>query len=218
MDITDSLPAAAVLQVFETYELLENILSHLPFFDLVHAQQVSKQWRDITMRSKVLRQNLFLDPQTCHGDQKFNLNVALRDFQDGGIQPQPQVLVSHPTLEDHLAPRDIEWQVYSHWSIRAPKIGDMLSWPDGQLRNMLLSRPAMSHVYVVFEPRPEREAWWEMSDCTGVRLGAVVNALKREVEKRHLSMDDLTKANNRTFLTIYCTQGLDEGYGGIATS
>jgi len=45
-------------QVWNVYELLERILSYLPFRDLTRAQRVAKQWRDVSICSANLREQL----------------------------------------------------------------------------------------------------------------------------------------------------------------
>lgn len=62
---SNTAPASAVAKVLSTYELTENILKQptLSTFDILRAQRVSKQWRDITIRSQELRQKLFLRPR-----------------------------------------------------------------------------------------------------------------------------------------------------------
>ncbi|KAK4900369.1 hypothetical protein LTR27_002594 [Elasticomyces elasticus] len=63
---------AATTAAFATVELLEQILSHLSFFDLLAARGVSSQWLDVILGSSVLRRNLFLESD-C-GDEGLVLN------------------------------------------------------------------------------------------------------------------------------------------------
>jgi hypothetical protein len=55
----DSLPLA-VLKVFDTVELLEGVLSHLPFKELFVLQRVSKQWGTTIAASPQLQEKMFL--------------------------------------------------------------------------------------------------------------------------------------------------------------
>jgi len=54
----------ATSQVFETYELLELILLHLPLVDRLLAERVSKTFQSILKRSKKIRQALYREPIT----------------------------------------------------------------------------------------------------------------------------------------------------------
>ncbi|KAK5128297.1 hypothetical protein LTR85_002964 [Meristemomyces frigidus] len=53
---------AASTRVFDTYELLKNILLHLPFRDLLLAESVSKSFQSLIERSKKIRAALFRTP------------------------------------------------------------------------------------------------------------------------------------------------------------
>ncbi|KAK5721408.1 hypothetical protein LTR17_014619 [Elasticomyces elasticus] len=52
---------AATTAALGTTELLEQILSHLSFLDLLAARGVSAQWLDVIVGSPVLRRNMFLE-------------------------------------------------------------------------------------------------------------------------------------------------------------
>lgn len=47
--------------VFDTYELLEQILLHLPVTDLLLSQQVCKKWQQVVHRSRGIRCALFIE-------------------------------------------------------------------------------------------------------------------------------------------------------------
>jgi len=53
---------AAAGRVLSTYELLENILLHLPLRQILLSQRISKSFRDLVQRSPNLRRVLFLKP------------------------------------------------------------------------------------------------------------------------------------------------------------
>lgn len=57
----------AASQVLNTYELLESILSCLLFRDLTRAQRVAKQWRNVSIRSADLREQLDMFTATTSG-------------------------------------------------------------------------------------------------------------------------------------------------------
>ena len=52
--------SASANQVFDTYELLENILLHLAIRDLLLSRRVSQQWQSLIKQSSRLQQALFL--------------------------------------------------------------------------------------------------------------------------------------------------------------
>ncbi|EMC92607.1 hypothetical protein BAUCODRAFT_255288 [Baudoinia panamericana UAMH 10762] len=52
---------AACDKVLQTYELLENILLHLPLYDILHSQAVCTEWRAVTGRSRTIRRVLRFD-------------------------------------------------------------------------------------------------------------------------------------------------------------
>ena len=61
----------AAASVFDTYELLEWTLLHLPLFDILLAQRVCKNWNSIINRSLNIQQVLFMRPSSettvaCH--------------------------------------------------------------------------------------------------------------------------------------------------------
>lgn len=51
---------ARIEKVLATYELVENILLHLPMHNIFTCQRVSRQWRSIIERSIPLREKMFL--------------------------------------------------------------------------------------------------------------------------------------------------------------
>ncbi|USW53060.1 Putative F-box domain-containing protein [Septoria linicola] len=53
-------------RVFKTYELLENILLHLPLRTLLLSQRVNKSFQDVICRSQKIKQALFLEPCSPH--------------------------------------------------------------------------------------------------------------------------------------------------------
>lgn len=63
---------SAVAEVFDTYELLESILLHLPWHRLVAAERVCKPWRDLVQKSSRASKALFRvasgsEPQVNYG-------------------------------------------------------------------------------------------------------------------------------------------------------
>src|SRR5207253_420563 len=73
MQTITSIAAAPVLEI---PELLEAILFRLPIRDLLLAQRVSRQWRDIISNSLSLQQALFFRPATASPVYQFNELLA----------------------------------------------------------------------------------------------------------------------------------------------
>ena len=55
---------AASAKVFDTYELLEDILLHVPLRQLLLVQRVSKTFRQLAQNSLKIQKALFLTPAT----------------------------------------------------------------------------------------------------------------------------------------------------------
>ncbi|KAK3638693.1 hypothetical protein LTR56_006700 [Elasticomyces elasticus] len=65
--------------VLLTTELLEHILNQLPMKDLLLAQRVSPEWRDVICQSPLLQQQLFFLPRR----EEFVWNLTLPDAETG---------------------------------------------------------------------------------------------------------------------------------------
>ncbi|KAL2843909.1 hypothetical protein BJY01DRAFT_264108 [Aspergillus pseudoustus] len=69
-------------KVLSLRELLECILANLPERDLLLAQRVSQQWRDIIINSPLLQKQLFFQPTSIRPffeeDQRVNLNPLIK--------------------------------------------------------------------------------------------------------------------------------------------
>ena len=55
-------PESASERVGRIVELVENVLQHLPYRDILSAQYVCHQWKDIINTSKIVRAQIFLAP------------------------------------------------------------------------------------------------------------------------------------------------------------
>ena len=67
----DNSTQSAVPQVFDTIELLEWILSHLPLKDVLRAQRVSTTWQETIARSPLIQKGLFMTPATRPSQYSF---------------------------------------------------------------------------------------------------------------------------------------------------
>jgi len=57
--------AGSVKQTFDTFELLENVLLHLPLQDLIRMQPLCHAVKSVTTEPPALRKKLFLRPDPC---------------------------------------------------------------------------------------------------------------------------------------------------------
>lgn len=62
----------AATSVLDNYELLENILLHLPVLDLLLAERVSKTFQGLIAQSEEIRQALFLVPTSTSASVAFS--------------------------------------------------------------------------------------------------------------------------------------------------
>ena len=91
---------AAATAVFDTYELLENIISRLPPFDITRALRVAKAWYNVIKDSAVLCSARILIPR-----QKLQPHVATHTntptytygvgFHDGNAKANPNITSSY---------------------------------------------------------------------------------------------------------------------------
>ncbi|KAK5680409.1 hypothetical protein LTS10_007337 [Elasticomyces elasticus] len=103
--------------VFQTTELLENILYFLPLKGLVVAQMVCSKWRDVITQGKDFKQALFLEPITpkaawmwtmqygyCHTLERLDIVPALTsaiNFEDGiALQASLHPLLKFTEIRD----------------------------------------------------------------------------------------------------------------------
>jgi len=63
---------AARKAVFNTSELLENIISFLPHVDILKTQRLSRQWKNAVDSSPSLQTKLWLKPQQLKAIQPIN--------------------------------------------------------------------------------------------------------------------------------------------------
>lgn len=87
---------AASVQVFGTYELLEDVLLHLPLFDLLLAERVSKEFQSIIKRSQKIGQVLFRDPiiantTMVYRARRFSNNLLNSWYTTDGMRHHPIV-------------------------------------------------------------------------------------------------------------------------------
>ncbi|EME78809.1 uncharacterized protein MYCFIDRAFT_83838 [Pseudocercospora fijiensis CIRAD86] len=103
-------PKATFHQVIDTFELLENVLSHLPPQDLLHAQEVCFKIKSTVKQSLKLRQKLFLEPDYSYKSlwqvntkrlKRYNSPIEHVERESKDFVPPytgPETLFLRPTL------------------------------------------------------------------------------------------------------------------------
>lgn len=142
--------------IFTTYELVENILSHLSFKDLTRVQRVSKKWYDVTIRSPTLRRQL----------------SAFSEAKVHSIAP----VVVHPLIASPYYGPDC-----FHTPYPMARVRKLLKLQKGQWENMFMCVPALTMVRIN-GPKGRRTDPLVIEDRSGVRLGAYVAGVREWVE------------------------------------
>ena len=148
--------------VFATYELLEEILLYLPTEDLVFAQHVSKQWLAVTIRSKRLRQLLFLEPGP--GETGLLLPPTSESYRR---------VTLHPALVHEFG--TWQWGSTWEWKLNHTDVVSMLSWNSGQWEAMFITQPITKTLYL-------NHGAVAMRNSTGLRLGTMVRAIRKMLD------------------------------------
>jgi hypothetical protein len=100
-----STTTTATQAVLATAELLELILLNLPIKDILFAQKVCKQWKQLIDSSPLLQQALFLKPAPASSaaiDSK-TLNLKFITAQGQKINRSPSTPASPPPAVVHTA-------------------------------------------------------------------------------------------------------------------
>ncbi|KAK3635333.1 hypothetical protein LTR56_014758 [Elasticomyces elasticus] len=171
---------AATTAALGTTELLEQILSHVSFFDLLAARGVSTHWLDVIVGSPLLRWNLFLEAD-C-GSEGLVLNK-------GGLEESG---AGDPADMFRIAPRyhkPLSGALMSILPILKSRVVRRSSYKVGADRLLMCKRTfSMGKTGVIFDIQMAelggRRNLWEdvyltMPPCVAVVIGVVVG--KREV-------------------------------------
>lgn len=157
----------AAQKVIATYELLENILIHLPMVDVLLDQRVSRSWQSIIERSVGLQEKLFFkirpsEASSCYPPRSVEVNELLLGFL--GVE---EIMIWR--LPDKLfhEPNDI----YRPFETSARPHVDLSRLVDrqGSWRKMLLVQPqcdAVVELYTVLCLRCQMHC---RSSCVGSR-------------------------------------------------
>lgn len=182
-----TMPPAATKKALGINELLENVLFYLPMKDLIHAQKVCQQWRNVVQKSKALRQHLYLEPQpvTTHPEACSCPDKAtwttVNSFMPMGKHAIDRL--PHPFLQDLYEPRSHGEDYSSLWFERED-IVRILSWPSGTWEDMLVLQPPPKRVLLRTPSLTKDIAFIGIIEMieepTGVRLGQIVRAMRAQ--------------------------------------
>lgn len=161
-------------------KLLENILSHLPMKDLIHAQSVCKQWRAVIDGSKVLGQHLFLE------NKAVDLKPLRRCTSMACLGSDHHMVYHFPEQDLHpLLPRSgyISPSSRINFSMEYDDVMCMRSWrsswPSGQWKDMFAVQPPATSATIEVLSLGDKEQV-EITNPAGIRLGDIVGAFHDE--------------------------------------
>lgn len=155
-------------RVLANYELVEHILSYLDFLDLIHAYQVSKQWRSIAIRSQLLRHHLYLElrshdstPRQWRSDRS---SSGIARIIGRPLNANP-ILRYSPRFGFDAFPCEI--------SLRYNDVVRMLNWQSGIWEDMLMSIPPPRKVVIRIGGARWSGDYGTIENQAGIRLGEV---------------------------------------------
>ncbi|KAK5722136.1 hypothetical protein LTR17_014409 [Elasticomyces elasticus] len=195
--------------VFQTTELLENILYFLPLKGLAVAQMVCNKWRDVITQVEHFRQALFVEPAmpkaawkwtmlrgNCHTLERLGVVPPLASatrFEDG-ISLQASL---HPLLKFTEIRDDFDKLQSANGDIFT--FADDARWRNkpGSWRNMFITQPPALSVYgeLCSGDRGEGGEQWkcnyyDLYSPTGLTMGHLVDhGLMLEAEGRKVNWD-----------------------------
>lgn len=215
--------STAISRVLGNYELLENILGCLDFEDLMQAQQVSTDFYDVTNRSKMLRENLFLEG----GDGARPPNQDGHPFHPDFFSPFHEFPVEtvHPLLqpeelkarERYLKSAPVEW----HFSNDFERVQHLLRNRGQSWEKMHITQPPTVLVSIdvyqhMASDRGGSDVWYdrfEVRNTAGIRLGEVVDGiyakLNSERRKQAEEQEELYGLRGKAGLGMYMRSELD---------
>lgn len=171
-------PESASHKLLTTYELLENILSHLSTENLAQSQRVCRTWKDVIARSQLLRRHLFLEPDS-RKDRISTNNVGSQHSDSPPFEPHP-ILSREGSRDDHYSKSNSRW--YCELSLRV--VERMCQWTDKHWTNMLMTQPPLKKVTVLAWAGRDLKSIYEedFHDGKGVKMGVLVEATEKMTE------------------------------------
>lgn len=186
--------STAVSAVFNTVELLENILVYLPTTTLARSRGTCRRFSDVVGDSILLQPKLFLKPESTKlylqwtpqiGTKMYEPIVLSSSQLDAAGTAQHSMLTYpiaklHPGLDDGKL-----WDARTTLSVSVD-LRKMLSWPPGgQWREMLITQPPARSIVIRYASsntqvcRGIAYIKTTLTDEGGIRLGAILPALRR---------------------------------------
>lgn len=163
---------SAVTKVFESYELLEDILLRLPIQDLTQAQRVNKYFKSLITNSKPIRRALFFEPSKSGAVEWYPIE---KQWKTRGGSKTSKVLHLNPFANRYFVSKAEEvqgldglfLQFFPHRSRVRP------SW-----RSMLLTQPPI-RVLTIKQCSVKAPGYIWIENEKGVTIGDFVDAVRR---------------------------------------
>ncbi|KAK3619130.1 hypothetical protein LTR56_024242 [Elasticomyces elasticus] len=173
--------------VFQTTELLENILYFLPLKGLAVAQMVCNKWRDVITQVEHFRQALFLEPAmpkaawkwtmlrgNCHTLERLDMVPELsqaRTFEDGlAIQAS-----LHSLMANEKESRQYDMLQDACGTIVVFKDDAVWRTRHGSWRNMFVTQPPVLNMYAeYFSVEPNDCNCHDFDNHRGITVGDLI--------------------------------------------
>lgn len=176
-------PHAPSTKVLLTVELAEQVLSYLPFQDLIQAERVCRTWASIISWSSLVRQGLFLEPSAHALSMAYQSNTKLRkpwQWRSLTVKRYTEtytIALLNPYL---ISKPEIEVRGTLAFTFNFRKA---LALPPttGRWRNMFATQPPCRNVKIhcyVGKPLGTLTGMDRISDPAGVRLGPIVDRVR----------------------------------------
>lgn len=157
-------------KLLSTYELVENILSHLPTKDLARSSEVCGTWKDVTMRSQLLRTHLFLIPQVVKVATVPPMLVPAHSDR-WSIKPHPILLRNDIDFSIYAPHFGYEWG----FDLSVSDVKEMLEWTDKHWTTLLMTQPPSKMAVVRFKPSDLSKYIYkeDFIDEEGIKMGVM---------------------------------------------
>jgi hypothetical protein len=197
-NITTAMSESTASKFSSIPELLELVLVHLSFQELLTAQQVSTAWRNTIACSPTLQQSLFLSPIPDQAKRYLNvrpcgplslMTMGPRPSPSSFEQPVATLARPHPVFQEAGKHETISNSDCLKFRLDYKDLQKLLRLaPDSPYRGMFLSQPPSTEVALELEvqnPRtkqteeiaPRRALLWDEDGVKLEAIGEVVTAL-----------------------------------------
>ena len=183
----------ATSAIFTVPEVVENILTSLGLLDIIRAERVNRQWKDIILSSTALRTTRWIepvdtDPPQCVG---FKFVAASREFEPE-LSP-PEAAGSVPIVDLHPALTLVPCTFAPRIECEVDIASGLRLWDSTRLRETFVTQPPCTHLTVsVHGYCGKRQVYKAMnvSDRAGVRMGRLALAVLRCEDRTRFPLDD----------------------------